>query len=132
MNSTVLESLHPTQTTHAPTYHIESTSPCVHHCRVWLAASGLSYGRSAREAFARAHPALFGRAYDVTLRGYERWRLHDDTTDSVDAFARYLSPRHNRWLATVGYGATLAPCLFGGTTGQPCWSAPVGGGASVS
>jgi hypothetical protein len=114
--------MHPTQAAlDEPTVPIESSSPCVHHCRLWLATSGLSYGRSAREAFARAHPTLFGRAYEVALRGYERWRLRHDLPDSVDAFARYLLPRHDRWLAAVGYGATLAPCLVGGTTGRPCW-----------
>jgi hypothetical protein len=100
---------------------LQSVSPCLRHCQLWLATSGLSYGCTAREEFARAHPALFGRAYEVTLRGYERWRMHRDTADSVDAFAQYLSPRHERWLATVGYGASLAPCLVGGPTGQPCW-----------
>src|SRR3979409_360492 len=98
--------MHPTQTAIEPTVPIESISPCAHHCRLWLAV---------------AHPALLGRAYEVALRGYERWRLRHDTPDSVDAFARYLLPRHDRWLAAVGYGATLAPCLVGGTTGRPCW-----------
>lgn len=111
-----------TQTAHVPTFHIESIAHCVRHYRLWLAASGLPYDCTARESFARAHPALFGRAYEVTLRGYERWRLRHHTADSVDAFARYLSPRHERWLASHGCGVTLAPCLVGGTTGQPCWA----------
>jgi hypothetical protein len=104
-----------------PAFFSESVSPCARHCQLWLALSGLSYGCTAREAFARAHPAMFGRAYEVTLRGFERWRSHHHIADSIDAFARYLSPRHERWLASVDDGGVIAPCLLGGTTGQPCW-----------
>ena len=39
------------------------------HVRIWLAASGSSYDASARELFVRAHPVLFGRAWELTLNG---------------------------------------------------------------
>jgi hypothetical protein len=104
-----------------------SFSGCAHHCKLWLATSGMPYGPTAREQFARAHSVLFGRAYEVTLRGYERWRRKQRIADTVEAFAWYLSPRHERWLGSVGYGAKLAPCLVGDDTGQPCWRARADG-----
>ena len=52
--------------------------------RLWLTARGLTYSRSAREDFARAHPALFGYAYGVTLRGYDL--CSSGTVASITAF----------------------------------------------
>jgi hypothetical protein len=72
---------------------------CGHHVRHCIAATGLNYGSAAREAFALAHPALFGNAYYVTLRGYERWLARRRVTDSLETFVRYLASRHERWLA---------------------------------
>jgi len=54
------------------------------------------YGRSGREAFARAHPALFGRSYEVALRGYERWLARANMLDDLDAFAAYTTARFER------------------------------------
>jgi len=91
------------------------------HLRLWLAASGVAYDRSAREAFVRAHPALFGQAYEVTLRGFERWQLRHRVSDTVDGFAHYIATRHQRWLAAHGLTTGLAPCLIGSGSTQPCW-----------
>jgi hypothetical protein len=78
---------------------MDTPTLCADHCRRWLAASGLDYGRSSREAFARAHPALFGSAYEVALRGYERWLERTNTLDDLDTFADYLAARFERALA---------------------------------
>src|SRR5215467_5656320 len=66
---------------------------CTELCRSWITAYGLPYCRTSREAFARAHPAMCGHAYDVMLRGYERWLVRCNNRDDLDSFARYLSPR---------------------------------------
>jgi hypothetical protein len=93
------------------------------HLRIWLALRALGYGAAAREAFASAHPSLFGRSYWVTLHGYERWLTRHSSLDSVEAFALYLAPRHERWLATQPRGAHLPPCLIGvGPSNTPCWA----------
>jgi hypothetical protein len=100
---------------------VEAIHRCAQHLRVWLGATGLSYDRAAREVFVRAHPALFGRAYEVTLRGYDRWRTRHAIGDTVDSFARYIARRHQRWIATSGLVPSLAPCLIGDDATQPCW-----------
>jgi hypothetical protein len=101
----------------------DSIYRCAQHVRLWLAAAGSSYNHGSREAFARAHPALFGRAYHVTLHGYDKWRTRHGVTDTVEGFARYVARRHERWLAGYGLDATIAPCLLGTKTSQPCWKA---------
>ena len=98
---------------------VESIYRCVHHLQLWLAAAGVTYGRSAREQFVTAHPALFGRAYEVTLRGYEQWRRRHGLPDTAEAFARYTVRRHERWLTAHAPNAHVAPCLV--DTAQPCW-----------
>ena len=75
-----------------------TTSPCAEHCRRWLAARGLSYSADSREAFARANPAMCGHAYELTLRGYQRWLVRTSLKDEFDSFARYLSARFDRAL----------------------------------
>jgi hypothetical protein len=103
----------------APVNRVESIYRCVHHVRLWLAATGVTYGPGAREQFVTAHPVLFGRAYEVTLRGYDHWRTRHGVTDSPEAFARYTVRRHERWLAADTQKAPVAPCLV--DTAQPCW-----------
>jgi hypothetical protein len=73
----------------------------VDYCRGWLDAAGLCYGRLGREAFVRAHPYLFGRAYEVSLRGYERWLVRHNALDNLDTFAAYLTVRFQRPAASV-------------------------------
>ena len=106
---------------------VESIHRGVQHIRVWLGATGLAYDRAAREGFVRAHPALFGRAHEVTLRGYDRWRTRHAVADTVDGFARYIARRHQRWIAATGLVPSLAPCLIGTATTQPCWRIADGG-----
>jgi hypothetical protein len=81
---------------------------CVEHCRQWLDASGLPYAEPARAAFAQAHPVLFGNAYTVALRGYDRWLARTSTPDSVESFANYLSDRFGRWVGN-GVGSSSRP-----------------------
>ncbi len=59
----------------------------------WLHDAGMAYGPTAREALARAHPALFGRTYQVALKGYLRWRRRTGADDTLEAFARFVAPR---------------------------------------
>jgi hypothetical protein len=73
-----------------------TTSPCADHCRTSFGARRLSYGADSREAFVRDNPALCGQAYDVTLRGYERWLVRASLHDGLDSFAKYLSARFDR------------------------------------
>lgn len=80
---------------------MDMLSCCVDHCRRWLAANGLVYGPPSREAFARAHPLLCGRAYEVTLRGYERWLARTDSLDDLDTFGAYLAGRFERSLLLI-------------------------------
>src|SRR5579859_2379764 len=101
--------------------HPPTVQRCAHHLQLWLAATDVTYGRASVEGFARAHPALFGQAYDLTLHGYERWRKRQSLEDSVENFARYLVPRHERWLATGPPCSTVAFCLIDGD--RPCWKA---------
>src|SRR5205823_875472 len=93
----------------APTGHSLMTREASHahaihrsaqHVHVWLSASGLTYGAVARESFVRAHPHLFGRAYALTLHGFERWIKRHAITDSVEAFARFIARRHQRWMGS--------------------------------
>jgi hypothetical protein len=112
------------QPTSLPFTRVESIRRCAQHLRLWLAATGLPYNHVAREHFVRAHPVLFGSAYEVTLRGYDRWRTLRAASDSVDGFARYIARRHERWMTANGAAPGLAPCLIGlATTTQPCWTA---------
>jgi hypothetical protein len=69
---------------------------CAEHCRLWLAARGLSYCATSRVAFAREHPTLCGLAYEFTLRGYLRWLARGGRVDELESFATYLSPRFER------------------------------------
>ena len=99
----------------------ESIHRAAQHLRLWLAARDVAYDRSAREAFARAHPTLFGHAYEVTPRGFERWQMRHRGSDTVDEFAHYIASRHARWFASYGLTTGLAPCLIGSGNTQPCW-----------
>ena len=109
-----------------------SRSVDVQHVRLWLGATGLGYSGAAREAFVRAHPVLFGRAYEVTLRGYDRWRARRAVADTVDGFVRYIARRHERWISVNRLIDGLAPCLIGTANQQPCWTTPhVGAGAQT-
>src|SRR5437899_2909852 len=99
----------------------ESTQRAAQHLRLWLAATAVAYEPCAREAFVRAHPALFGRAYEVTLRGFLRWRMHHGVTDTIDGFAKYIANRHERWLTASGHAVGLPPCLIGSSSSQACW-----------
>src|SRR5579862_4830285 len=94
---------------------------CADHLHLWLAATDGTYCRESLESFARSHPGLFGQAYDVTLRGYERWRTRESLEDSVESFAHYLVERHERWLATGPACSTVASCLI--DRDRPCWKA---------
>jgi hypothetical protein len=98
---------------------IEAIHRGARHLNVWLAATGMTYGAVAREVFVRAHPTLFGHAYQVTLRGYEHWRRRHQVTDTLDGFARYIARRHQRWIDSHGCG--MAPCLVGTSATAPCW-----------
>jgi hypothetical protein len=91
------------------------------HLRVWLAAAGIPYDARARELFVRAHPVLFGRESDLPLRGYDRWRWRHRLHDNVVAFARYMAPRHSRWLVAQPDTSAIAPCLIGSGHLLPCW-----------
>jgi hypothetical protein len=101
---------------------IEAAQRTAQHLRVWLAATGRSYESETRELFARAHPAIFGCAYDVALRGYDRWRARSRLGDSVQSFAEYIGRRHHRWITSYGDTPAMAPCLLGTPTVQPCWT----------
>ena len=94
----------------------------LHHLRAWLAASSLSYAGAAKEGFVRAHPILFGSAYELTLRGYERWRTRHGRADTLRTFAGYIAPRHQRWLDSMEPVPAVAPCLIGATSAEPCWA----------
>jgi hypothetical protein len=92
-------STNPGQLAAFPSSRVESIRRCAQHVRLWLGATGLAYSGAAREAFVRAHPVLFGRAYEVTLRGYDRWRARRAVADTVDGFVRYIACRHERWIS---------------------------------
>jgi hypothetical protein len=92
------------------------------HLRIWLAATASSYDPTARELFVRAHPVLFGRDWDLTLRGYGRWRWRRRLHDTAATFARYMAPRHERWLAAQADRTAVAPCLIGIGNSVPCWA----------
>jgi hypothetical protein len=104
-----------------PVRRTESIHRAAQHLRLWLAAAGVTYDQRAREAFVRAHPALFGRAYEVTLRGFHHWHARHGVADTVDGFAHYIANRHERWFATTGQTTGLPPCLIGLGTAEPCW-----------
>jgi hypothetical protein len=106
---------------------LDSIRRCSLHLRVWLAAAGLAYDCTARERFVRAHPSLFGRAYEVTLRGYEQWRMRHRLTDTAEIFARYMDRRHERWMGASPGSPAVAPCLLSIGRTQPCWAIPDGG-----
>jgi hypothetical protein len=110
----------------SPSTRVESIRRCAQHLRLWLAATGYPYNHAAREHFVRAHPTLFGIAYEVTLRGYDRWRTLRAVSDSVESFARYTARRHERWIAANGAAPGLAPCLVGFAAIQPCLMAAAG------
>jgi hypothetical protein len=76
----------------------------------------------ARELFVRSHPVLFGRASELTLRGYDRWRWRRRLQDTAATFAGYMAPRHERWLAARGDTSLLAPCVIGTDNSLPCWT----------
>jgi hypothetical protein len=92
---TVSHRLRQTSALSSPT--VEAVHRSAEHLREWLVRTGLVYGSAARERFVRAHPALFGFAFHLTLRGYERWRTRLGVTDTLDAFSQYIAPRHQRW-----------------------------------
>ena len=101
------------------------------HLRVWLSATGLTYDANARDLFVNAHPTLFGRDSDVALRGYERWRWRHRLHDTAAAFARYIAPRHQRWMSGFTGASSMAPCLIGSRDAGPCWAAVDGGQAEL-
>ena len=78
-------------------------------CLRWLTAADCSYGPDGREALARAHPALFGRAYDRSLREYECWLARQHLRDTLEHFADYMEPRYCRWLAAGGERRLASP-----------------------
>src|ERR1044072_8343464 len=78
---------------------MDSLTDCAGYCRRWFAISGVPYDPRGRETFARAHPSLFGTAYEVTLRGYERWLVRANVMDDIDAFGAYLAGRFQRALS---------------------------------
>src|SRR5260370_33495929 len=92
------------------------------HLRLWLSATGVPFGSSAREAFIRAHPDLFGHAYEVTMNGYKRWLIRHHLADATEAFARYIATHHERWLIASGGASALPRCLIASGTAHPCWS----------
>jgi hypothetical protein len=96
--------------------------PAGQHLRVWLAATGSSYGARARELFVRAHPVLFGRDFEPTMSGYDRWRWRRRLHDTAATFARYMAPRHERWMAHQPNPSSMAPCLIGASNSPPCWA----------
>jgi hypothetical protein len=100
----------------------EAVQTSVRHLRAWLAASERSYDAAARASFARAHPEVFGHAYAVALRGYHGWRRRSGASDSIDAFARYIARRHQRWMHSHGRTTGIAPCVLGMRNAEPCWS----------
>jgi hypothetical protein len=104
-----------------PAWRTEAIHHAAQHLQVWLVATGVTYDRTAREAFVRAHPSLFGRAYEVTLHGFEQWRMRHRFTDTVLEFARFIANRHERWLTANGATTGVAPCLLGSGIGQVCW-----------
>jgi len=104
-----------------PVRRTESIQLAAQDVRLWLAATGVTYDRRAREAFVRAHPALFGLAYEVTLRGFERWQTRHRVSDTVEGFAHYIASRHERWFVAHGSTPGVAPCLIGSAITQPCW-----------
>jgi hypothetical protein len=65
-----------------------------------LLAMGLPYGPQAREQMALTYPDLFGYSRS-TLRGYERWLGRTASSDTVDAFTRFMDTRYRRWLANA-------------------------------
>ena len=105
---------------------------CARHLRLWLAAAGLTYGLQAREMFVRAHPSLFGRAFEVPLRGYEQWQRRQAAPDDLDRFAQYLARRHQRWLVAHGATTGLPPCLLGVGVDRHCWKLPAADSAPRS
>src|SRR5262245_13478158 len=100
--TTISKSLN--QTSQFSSSPVESVNRSAEHLREWLATTGLAYGCSARERFVRAHPALFGSSYQLTLRGYDCWRARAGVSDTLDAFSEYIAPRHQCW-------STFAPAL---------------------
>jgi hypothetical protein len=108
------------ESTH-PSTRLIAIRAAAQHLRVWLAASGLSYGCAAREQFTRAHPTIFGNACELTLRGYERWRTRLAVADRPEAFAHYIASRHQRWMDATEFTSALAPCLVGTSSTEPCW-----------
>lgn len=109
---------------------IEAVYRAARHVRLWLAATELAYDAAAREVFVRAHPLLFGHAYELTVRGFERWRSRHRVNDTVDGFARYIARRHQGWLDSHGYPNAMPPCLVGTANAQPCWHLPDGHAAA--
>jgi hypothetical protein len=93
------------------------------HFHVWLSASGRTYGAVAREAFVRGHPLLFGRAYALTMHGFEHGRERHAIADSAEAFARFIARRHQRWMDSLDPTPSMAPCLVGSASTEPCWLA---------
>ena len=72
-----------------------------HFLEDWLLVAGLPYGPQAREAMAQTFPALFGRAYRHTVRGYERWLARAGLEDSCETFTRFMDQRYRRWVTTA-------------------------------
>lgn len=89
-------------------------SLCAEHCRQWFAAHDMEYCAASRAAFAQAHPGLCGHAYDVTLRGYERWLARDGARDGLEMFARYLSPRFERSVPALVLAVSVVACPSSG------------------
>ena len=123
-------SSNPDQIGALPSVRVDSVRRCAQHVRLWLGATGLAYSGAGREGFVRAHPVLFGRAYEVTLRGYDRWRARRAVADTLDGFVRYIARRHERWVSVNRLIDGLPPCVIGTATQQPCWSTPQGGAAA--
>jgi len=97
---------------------VESIYRCVHHVRLWLAATGVTYGPGAREQFVTAHPLLFGRAYEVTCVVTTTGAPGHGVTDSPEAFARYTGAPARAMARANTQKAPVAPVC---DTAQPCW-----------
>ena len=63
-----------------------------------LVVFGLPYGPQSRERLAHVLPEVFGRS-GATLVGYQRWLATNGKFDTLDAFAEFMEPRYQRWLA---------------------------------
>lgn len=65
--------------------------------RRWLTSRRIAHGREARCRLVSGHPEIFGRSTDLVLAGYDRWLERESLPDTVESFARFMSPRLRQW-----------------------------------